>query len=159
VDFEPFPSNKISSKIVLVWRISELFTLLIVSCITLALLWVFAGTEWIYRIVQLLGSGLIAIVIVSFCLQGMQQRAWRYEVWNSFIEISKGILFKQRLVIPLGAVQFVDTKQGPVEQLFGLMSVVISTAAGSHRLPGLEPKVAVALREEIVNTARLNDEK
>lgn len=141
----------------MVWRIAELLTLVFVVLFSASMLWVFSGTQWVYRLIQLGGSFLSAAVIISFLLQGLEQRSWRYEVWDSFIEISKGVVFKQRLVIPLGAVQFVDTKQGPVEQLFGLMSVVISTAAGAHKLPGLEPGIAVALRDEIVSNAGLAD--
>ena len=54
-------------------------------------------------------------------------------------------------------VQHVDTRRGLFEQSFGLSTVVVHTAAGSHTIPLLPQAEAEALRERIAGLARTED--
>jgi Uncharacterized conserved protein len=55
-------------------------------------------------------------------------------------------------------VQHVDTEQGPLLRHFGLSTVSISTAAGTHKIPALSDNVASSLRDAISELARVVDE-
>ena len=54
-------------------------------------------------------------------------------------------------------VQHVDTRRGVFEQAFGLSTVVVHTAAGSHTIPLLRQAEAEELRERIAGLARAED--
>ncbi len=54
-------------------------------------------------------------------------------------------------VVPFSRLQFVDTRQGPLDRLFRLAELVVHTAAlgTSARLPGLDVDEAERLRERL----------
>jgi membrane protein YdbS with pleckstrin-like domain len=76
---------------------------------------------------------------------------WRYSVRESDLWIRRGVLWVTTSVIPLSRLQFVDTRQGPLERLLGLSSLVVHTAAlgTSGRVPGLQLAEAERLRERL----------
>ena len=59
--------------------------------------------------------------------------------------------------MPWVRVQHVDTRRGMLEQSFGLSTVVVHTAAGSHTIPLLPQAEAEELRERIAGLARADD--
>jgi len=77
---------------------------------------------------------------------------YRYELRSDDLLITSGVLFRQQSLIPRDRVQFVDTRQGPVESLFGLTRLLVFTASGlvaDGGIPGLAGPVAAALRDEL----------
>lgn len=69
---------------------------------------------------------------------------WRYFVhrWEdteSAIYTQSGWITQERRIAPLARIQTVDTHRGPIEQLFGLANVTVTTAsaAGPVRIHGL----------------------
>ena len=70
------------------------------------------------------------------------------------LSVVRGILFRRDTVVPFGRVQHIDVHQGPIARFFGIASLTLHTA-GSHNasvtLPGLEEKIARAMRDEIRN--------
>lgn len=95
--------------------------------------------------VALLG---VAVVAVSVRLRYAR---WRYAVRESDLWIRSGVLWVTVSVIPLSRLQFVDTRQGPLDRFFRLSSLVVHTAAlgTSGRLPGLDVDEAERLRERL----------
>ena len=74
------------------------------------------------------------------------------------IDIQHGTLTIRRTLVPMMRVQHVDTTRGILEQVFSLATVVVHTAAGSHRIPLLTLRDADELRERIADLARTADE-
>jgi hypothetical protein len=63
-------------------------------------------------------------------------------------------LFFVLTLIPFDRIQYVETHQGPLDLAFGLMQLVVYTAAGrAARIPGLDPTAAGSLREELAKVA------
>jgi membrane protein YdbS with pleckstrin-like domain len=153
MDFPPSLTQKIQPEIATVWRLHELVTIGVTLAGAISLFFTFFSLEAMQRAVIFGGGVLVAIEFVSLLLQGAQQRAWRYELWEDQIETLDGVIFKKRTLIPLGAVQFVDTTQGPIERAYGLMSLQVSTAAQAHKIPGLNPETAIELRQKIIDKA------
>ncbi len=85
-------------------------------------------------------------------------KTWRYDVSEQEIDLLHGVFIKTRTLIPMVRVQHVDTVQGPLLRHFGLSSVTVSTAAGSHEIPALADDVAERLRDQISVLARVVDE-
>src|SRR5699024_12345567 len=59
--------------------------------------------------------------------------------------LRRGILFRHHVAVPYGRIQYVDIRQGPLQRLFGLTQIVITTAGGgtASTFEGL-PLVAAA---------------
>ena len=81
---------------------------------------------------------------------------WRYRVhrWEysgSAVYTRSGWFNQTRRIAPLSRIQTVDTERGPLEQLFRLSNVTVTTAsaAGPLRIHGLAPEVADRLVAEL----------
>ena len=83
---------------------------------------------------------------------------WRYEVRDEEIDLRHGTVSITRTLIPMLRVQHVDTTRGPLDQLLGLATVVVHTAAGRTTIPALDDEYAGRLRDQIARLARTADE-
>jgi uncharacterized protein len=100
-------------------------------------------------------AGLVAAVAI---VPSLRWRRWRWEVRPEAIDIRRGTLTIRRTLVPMLRVQHVDTTRGVVEQALDLATVVIHTAAGSHRIPLLSVADAAEVRDRIADLARTADE-
>lgn len=157
----PAPSQQLDPRIKNVWRISALITTVIVyACCALPFLLVglFSAEEagWAYMLVAAeTALAVIALVVFVVVLPPLRYIRWHYQLDPGFLDISKGIVWRQRCVIPFIRVQNTDTQQGPIMRAFHLSSVTVSTAAGNHQIPGIDIEQADALRDKAAEFARI----
>jgi hypothetical protein len=98
--------------------------------------------------------GLASAVVLAAVLPYLRYRRWRYEIRERDLFLSRGSLFFVLTLIPFDRIQYVETHQGPLDLAFGLMQLVVYTAAGrAARIPGLAPDEAGSLREELSKVA------
>lgn len=97
------------------------------------------------------GLVLLAGAAFAWVLTELRYRRWRFAVRPDDLWLRHGVLWTTVTVIPLTRLQFVDTRQGPLERALGLASLVVHTAAigTSGRLPGLDAGEAEQLRERL----------
>jgi membrane protein YdbS with pleckstrin-like domain len=142
------PSRRLDRRVLLLWW---------TVAGALALVALVASAVWI--VVAEIPSGLaVAIatiaILLAVSLPPLRFRRWRYEIRQRDILLSRGALFFVLTLIPFDRIQFVETRQGPVDRLFRLNQVVVFTAAGrAGRIPGLVPSEAESLREELSRVA------
>lgn len=81
---------------------------------------------------------------------------WRYAVhrWETTpqaVYTQAGWFNQERRIAPISRIQTVDSHRGPVEQLFGLSNVSVTTAsaAGPLRIHGLDRHVAQRLVDDL----------
>lgn len=99
-----------------------------------------------------LTGGVAAVgVLTAAVLPVLRYRRWRYAVRQQDLWIRQGVLWVTVSVIPFARLQFVDTRQGPLDRLYGLSQLVVHTAAlgTSGQLPGLDAGEAERLRERL----------
>lgn len=78
-------------------------------------------------------------------------RVHRWEVTSTAVYTQSGWLSQERRIAPISRVQTVDTDRGPLEQLFGLANVTVTTAsaAGPLEIHGLDRATAESLVAEL----------
>ncbi|MFF1478973.1 PH domain-containing protein [Streptomyces sp. NPDC058301] len=88
--------------------------------------------------------------------------SWRYRVhrWEAAPEAlytQTGWLVEERRIAPVSRIQTVDTARGPLEQLFGLTNVTVTTAsaAGPLVIQGLGHTAAMELAASLTQRAQL----
>jgi membrane protein YdbS with pleckstrin-like domain len=96
---------------------------------------------------------LVALVVGTPLVPELRWRRWRWEVREHEIDLQRGILVVRRTLIPMARVQHVDTTSDVIDQQFGLATVQIHTAAGSHKIPLLSTHDAAELRDRIAELA------
>ncbi|MGH8896266.1 MAG: PH domain-containing protein [Egibacteraceae bacterium] len=103
-------------------------------------------------------TGLVVLVVGGLAagIPVLRYRRWRYALRPRDLWIRHGTIWVILSVIPYQRLQFVDTRQGPLDRLFGLAQLVVHTAAPgtSGRLPGLDAAEAERLRERLTEVER-----
>jgi membrane protein YdbS with pleckstrin-like domain len=103
---------------------------------------------WLAAIVFLIG---LAAIGWAFVVVGRAVRSWGYAERAEDLLVTRGILFRQLVVVPYGRMQFVDVTAGPLDRRFGLATVQLHTAAAATdaQIPGLVPAEAARLRDRL----------
>jgi membrane protein YdbS with pleckstrin-like domain len=83
-------------------------------------------------------------------------RVHRWEVTDHAVYTRTGRFWQEWRVAPLSRIQTVDTRRGPVEQRFGLATVVVTTASakGAVTMPGLAHAVAEDIVEQLTEATQ-----
>nr|WP_238362929.1 PH domain-containing protein [Actinopolymorpha pittospori] len=86
---------------------------------------------------------------------------WRYAVhrWESTAEAvytQSGWFDQERRIAPISRIQTVDSERGPLEQIFGLSNVTVTTAsaAGPLKINGLDRDTAQRLVDDLTSTTQ-----
>jgi membrane protein YdbS with pleckstrin-like domain len=137
------------------WWTAQALTLVVPVVVALAV-----GARLIDGMRQPLLIALAVAVVVGGAYVLVMPR-WRYRVhrWETTPEAvyaSSGWLLQEWRVAPLSRVQTVDTLRGPLQQLFGLASVTITTASakGEVAIDGLDHALAQELVQQLTATTQ-----
>ncbi|GGY56333.1 PH domain-containing protein [Streptomyces omiyaensis] len=78
-------------------------------------------------------------------------RLHRWEVTDEAVYVRTGALWQEWRIAPMSRIQTVDTVRGPLEQLFGLATVTVTTASskGAVEIEGLDHEAAAGLAERL----------
>ncbi|WP_236653655.1 PH domain-containing protein [Streptacidiphilus melanogenes] len=106
--------------------------------------------------------GPVFLVVALFALAYLTvMPLWRYRVhrWETTdhaVYTSSGWLWQHWRVAPLSRIQTVDTVRGPLEQLFGLSGIKVTTASASGALiiRGLDRGRAAEVVEHLTNATQ-----
>jgi uncharacterized protein len=145
------PSRRLSPVARRVWMLTQLLTW---GALTVAgvIVSMSAGGPW-YLIPAVLG------VVCTLAIPRLRWARWRWDINDEGIDIQHGTLAINRTLVPWIRVQHVDTRRGLFEQAFGLSTVVVHTAAGSHTIPLLPAQEADELRTRIAGLARTEEDE
>ncbi|HSY16064.1 MAG TPA: PH domain-containing protein [Jatrophihabitantaceae bacterium] len=104
-------------------------------------------------------TGAIAILHVGVMPQ-WRYRVHRWEDGTNAVYTQTGWFTQERRIAPVNRIQTVDTARGPIEQLFGLANVTVTTAsaAGPLRIHGLALTTAERLVEQLTTHAHDADD-
>jgi membrane protein YdbS with pleckstrin-like domain len=143
------------------WRISEAIqcTIVLVLCsaITVALI-MFADEVPIYLSILPVVFALILWVVSVVVIPTIRWRNWRYEIGDLEVDLQRGVWTITRTRVPMARIQHVETRRGPLEQRFGLATVILFTAAGANHIPALALPIADNVRDRIAALANTHDD-
>lgn len=147
------PARSLSPLARWVWALQQLAFWGVVTVVAAS---VQAGADWS---VPLWAPPLAVLAIAVAVVPALRWRRWRWDIRDEGIDIQRGTLAISRTLVPWIRVQHVDTRRGVFEQMFGLSTVVVHTAAGGHTIPLLPAADAEQLRARIAGLARTDDEE
>jgi membrane protein YdbS with pleckstrin-like domain len=154
------PKEHLDPRARTMWYVSESIQCMIWLVMLVAAAWALVRftpvTEWwVYLVV----GGLVVLSIAQTVIgPGLRYRYWRYEIREDEVDLQHGWLVQARQLVPMSRIQHVDTRRGPLQQRFGLASVVFFTAAGSMEIPALSVAVAAEVRDRIAELAKVHDD-
>ncbi|MBU2666302.1 PH domain-containing protein [Actinoplanes bogorensis] len=148
------PTNPVDRRAVGWWTVNLLigFAVPVVVLVVLGLL-ITPARFWLFTpAVVIAFAGLAAVL----ALPRWWFRVHRWEVTDTAVYTRTGRFWQEWRVAPLSRIQTVDTRRGPLEQRFGLATVVVTTASakGAVTMPGLARDVAEEIAERLTVTTQ-----
>jgi membrane protein YdbS with pleckstrin-like domain len=100
--------------------------------------------------------GIVTFVVVAPL---WRYRVHRWEIGPQAVCTRSGWLVQERRIAPISRVQTVDTHRGPIDRLFGLADVTVTTAssAGAVRIVALDSDVADRIAAQLTDIAAIGD--
>lgn len=129
------------------WTIGGALALVVVVC---------CGVVLAFDFVPAVVPVAVAAVAVALAvlIPRLRYRRWRFALQERDLMLSKGALWLVVTLIPFDRIQYVESRRGPIDNLFGLTGVLVYTAAGrAGHIPGLIAAEAEELREELSKVA------
>ncbi|HEX4726577.1 MAG TPA: PH domain-containing protein [Jatrophihabitans sp.] len=143
------PANLVCRRAIWYWTTRALLFWLVILAVEIAIYTQTGGSRTPVVVV-------IAVSAVLGLLHVLVMPQWRYRVhrWEATdhaVYTRSGWFNQSRRIAPLSRIQTVDTERGPLEQLFRLANVTVTTAsaAGPLRIHGLAPAEADRLVAEL----------
>jgi membrane protein YdbS with pleckstrin-like domain len=144
----PEPARRLSPTARWLWRAQGAIATAVALAISRAAP---GGAVWLLLPIVVFAIGVVAV-------PELRWSRWRYEIRDEEIDLRHGTISITRTLIPMLRVQHVDTTRGPLDQLLGLATVVVHTAAGRTTIPALDDEYAGRLRDRIAALARTADD-
>ena len=156
------PALQLDPRVRRLWMLEWGVAALVVATVAVAI-WVPVAVGEERTALLLLALGVTAVAAALAALAVVQPRLayrrFRYEITDLGLYVARGRLWRRWQVVPHARVQTVDTKRGPLERAFGLVSVAVTTASasGGTDIPGLDPAIADELVEELARRAGIDE--
>ena len=74
---------------------------------------------------------------------------YRYSINDEFIDICEGYIFVERNIVPLERLHKMQTVRGPIDRMFKVAKVVVTTAGGDVTLRFLDEEKAEFIAESL----------
>ncbi|EJZ05558.1 PH domain-containing protein [Mycolicibacterium vaccae] len=152
------PAHPPSRKAPLVWAVGAAvpWTLAVIA----QAVWfaVGGGVWWLHLLAAaatVVGAGISVIVAPLW-----RYRVHRWDLDSTAVYTRSGWLVQERRIAPISRVQTVDTYRGPLDRMFGLSNVTVTTAssAGAVRIVALDADVADRVVARLTDIAALGAE-
>jgi membrane protein YdbS with pleckstrin-like domain len=143
------PAHLVSPRAVAFWTVRAVPGWLLV--VAGQVVWFVASRDYaVLRAAALLTTVLLGATHLVV-MPRWRYRVHRWEVTSTAVYTQSGWLSQERRIAPISRVQTVDTERGPLEQLFGLANVTVTTAsaAGPLHIHGLDRSTAESLVAEL----------
>jgi uncharacterized protein len=142
------PKNHLSRSVVKLWLIVGGLGALIATAVLVVVSVIFDLRPWIPIV------GAAAAFALAVIVPPLRYRRWRYEIRSDDLYFSRGALWLVRTLVPFDRIQYVETRQGPVDRTLDLHQLVVYTGAGrAGTIPGLESAEAQLLRDQLSKVA------
>jgi hypothetical protein len=151
------PANPPSRRAPLVWAIAAAIPWLLLAVAQVVWFVLAPRPGWLHG----LAAGVTVLGVATFVGVAplWRYRVHRWEIGPQAVYTRSGWLVQERRIAPISRVQTVDTHRGPLDRLFGLADVTVTTAssAGAVRIVALDSDVADRIAAHLTDVAALGD--
>jgi membrane protein YdbS with pleckstrin-like domain len=157
------PANAPSAKAPLVWATSAALPWL--AAVIVQVVWWFAepassGRPQVWWHAAAAGATVLGVLVFVGVAPVWRYRVHRWDLDDRAVYTRTGWLVQEHRIAPISRVQTVDTQRGPIDRLFGVANVTVTTAssAGAVRIVALDAPVADRLVARLTDIAALGDQ-
>jgi uncharacterized protein len=152
------PAHPPSKKAPLVWAIGAAIPWGFLAFGQLVWFAIDARMLWLHAVAAAVTA--VGVVVFVVVVPIWRYRVHRWDISAQAVYTRSGWLIQERRIAPISRVQTVDTYRGPLDQLFGLANVTVTTAssAGAVRIVALDADVADRVVAQLTDVASLGSE-
>jgi membrane protein YdbS with pleckstrin-like domain len=152
------PANPPSRKAPLVWAIGAAIPWLILVVGQVVWFAINPRPAWLHILVA--AAAVLGIVVFVAVVPLWRYRVHRWDIDPKAVYTRTGWLVQEHRIAPISRVQTIDTERGPLDQLFGLANVTVTTAssAGAVRIVALDSDVADRVVAQLTDITSLGAE-
>jgi membrane protein YdbS with pleckstrin-like domain len=152
------PANPPSRKAPLVWAIGSAIPWLVLAVGQAVWFAIDPRLDWVHVLAA--AVTVLGIVVFVVVVPLWRYRVHRWDIGPKAVYTRTGWLVQERRIAPISRVQTVDTYRGPLDRLFGLANVTVTTAssAGAVRIVALDSDVADRVVARLTDIAALGAE-
>lgn len=142
--------ENIDKKARIMWILYRLLFLIPVIIVELSTIVVDEMPQALKIALYIMGGILfVAAVFYIFIFPFLQYKKYLYMIKDDEIVIMRGVLFKYSVVIPIVQIQDIGYSERPLEQIFKLSTIVISTAGSTQIINCVEKEKARSIVDNI----------
>lgn len=152
------PAHPPSRKAPAVWALGAAIPWAVAAMAQVVWFVVDARLLWLHALVA---AGTVVGIVVSVAVAPLwRYRVHRWDLDSTAVYVRSGWWVQERRIAPISRVQTVDSYRGPLDRLFGLSNVTVTTAssAGAVRIVALDADVADQVVERLTDIAALGAE-
>ncbi|MFD3485967.1 PH domain-containing protein [Streptomyces sp. NPDC058665] len=145
------PNNTLNERAVAWWR-AQWLLLTLAPVAVLGVLGTLIAPARVWLLVPAAALAVLGLACTVF-LPMWWFRVHRWEVTDDAVYVRTGYFWQEWRIAPMSRIQTVDTVRGPLEQLFKLSTVIVTTASskGAVRIEGLGHELAAELAEQLTH--------
>jgi len=152
------PAHPPSRKAPLVWAIGAAIPWLLLAAGQVVWFAIDPRLRWVHTVAAVVT--VLGIVVFVVVVPLWRYRVHRWDIDAKAVYTRTGWLVQERRIAPISRVQTVDTERGPLDRLFGLANVTVTTAssAGAVRIVALDSDVADRVVAQLTDIAAIGAE-
>lgn len=144
--------EKLSKKATSCMFVATLVQFLISTSI-LFVIWFILG-EYLPQIVINIMIGLVILEFLYLIVSPkVRYERYRYSITEDSIDVREGFIFIERSIVPIERLHKIAIEKGPIDRMFNLAKVIVTTAGGDVTIRFLEDEksefIADALKKKI----------
>src|SRR5690625_2863920 len=146
------PRHRVDRRAIMWWTTRALMTTVVITAVpAVPAVFVEPIRFWLLLAAAVVAVGGLAITVV---MPQWRYRVHRWEVTDTAVYTSSGCVWQEWRVAPMSRIQTVDTARGPLQRVFGLSSVTVTTAsaAGPIEISGLDHTMATEVADQLTES-------
>lgn len=149
--------NKLSKGAIGCMFLATLIELIVFSSV-LFVVWTMFG-ENLPQIIKTIMIGAILINIIYLIISPkIRYERYRYSINEESIDVREGFIFVKRNIVPIERLHKIAIEKGPIDRIFNLAKVIVTTAGGDVTIRFLEDEksefIANSLKKKINQIAQ-----
>ncbi|MCI6737133.1 MAG: PH domain-containing protein [Intestinibacter sp.] len=133
--------QKLNKKAIKCMFLGTLVQFIIVTAILFAVWWNFKNI--LPTVVQGVMLGLFVVDLVYLLASPkIRYEKYRYCITKDRIDVKEGFIFTERNIVPIERLHKIAIEKGPIDNIFGLSKVIVTTAGGDVTISFLEDEKA-----------------
>ncbi len=101
-------------------------------------------------IIRYIAFGIIGLLLLNFMIgPTVRYNRYRYLINEEYIDVKEGFVYIERQIVPIERLHNIEISKGPINRLFGMAVVKVTTAASTVSIQFLEDKQAEFIVESL----------